>query len=81
MFKVLTAGIFTVEGLNEIDQVDFGLHRECSMTQGNEKPDTELTTEEAIHKLFPQDVIDFAKEVAHEMDLPEDVDDDSIPES
>ena len=51
------------------------------MTQGNEKPDTELTTEEAIHKLFPQDVIDFAKEVAHEMDLPEDVDDDSIPES
>ena len=51
------------------------------MTQPNEKPDTELTTEEAIHKLFPDEVIEYAKEVAHERDKPEDADaDDSIPQ-
>ena len=50
------------------------------MTQPNEKPDAELTTEEAIHKLFPDEVIEYAKEIAHEHDLPEDAeDDDSIP--
>ena len=47
------------------------------MTQPNEKPDTELTTEEAIHKLFPEEVIEYAKEVAHEHDLPEDADEES----
>ena len=52
------------------------------MPQPDEKPDTELTTDEAIHKLFPQEVIEYAQEVAHEHDLPEDSEtDDSIPES
>ena len=32
------------------------------------KPITELTTEEAIRKLFPKKVVDKAKEVAHEKD-------------
>ena len=50
------------------------------MTTPNEKPDTELTTDAAIHKLFPDEVIEYAKEVAHERDEPEDADgDDSIP--
>ena len=50
------------------------------MTQPNEKPDAELTTDEAIHKLFSQEVIEYAEKVAHEHDLPEDVEtDDSIP--
>lgn len=34
-------------------------------------PDPELTTEEAIHKLFPEEVIEYAREVAHEKDEPE----------
>ncbi len=37
----------------------------------DQKPDTELTTEEAIQKLFPKEVIDYAKKVAHEKDKPD----------
>jgi hypothetical protein len=33
-----------------------------------QKPDNELTTEEAIHKLFPEEVIEYAKKIAHEKD-------------
>lgn len=32
------------------------------------KPDIELTTDEAIKKLFPKRVVEKAKEVAHEKD-------------
>ena len=35
------------------------------------KPDTELTTEEAIQKLFPKEAIEYAKKVAHEKDKPD----------
>jgi hypothetical protein len=35
-----------------------------------QKPDTELTTEEVIQKLFPKEVIEYAKKVAHEKDKP-----------
>ncbi len=52
------------------------------MPQPDEKPDTDLTTDEAIHKLFPDEVIEYAQEIAHEHDLPEDSEtDDSIPEA
>ena len=39
--------------------------------ESEEKPDTELTTEEAIQKLFPNEVIEYAKKVAHEKDKPD----------
>ena len=39
--------------------------------ESEQKPDTELTTEEVIQKLFPKEAIEYAKKVAHEKDKPD----------
>lgn len=39
--------------------------------ESEQKPDTELTTEEVIQKLFPKEAIDLAKRIAHEKDKPD----------
>ena len=50
------------------------------MPEKNKKPDTELTTDEAIHKLFPDEVIEYAEKVAHEHDSPEETNSESSQE-
>ena len=38
--------------------------------ESEQKPDTELTTQEVIQKLFPKEVIEYAQKVAHEKEKP-----------